>query len=150
MSGLPLFGPDFETPLPPEHPDFRFEVLGPEHNASDLDAWSTSIEHLRHTPGFPLHGGWPERAFTLEENLADLVQHRDHHERHLDFAWTVLDPRNPGTVIGCVYLKPDPAGQSAGEARCWVRADHARLDPLLRAHLRPWWQAAWPIIVHEV
>ncbi|HET8583085.1 MAG TPA: hypothetical protein VFL65_07515 [Jatrophihabitans sp.] len=78
---------DFEIPDPPDHPLFRFEPLGPEHNAADLDAWSSSIDHIHATPGFR-PDGWPERRYTLAENLADLERHRDHHLRYVDFAWT--------------------------------------------------------------
>jgi len=142
----PLVPPDFPVPEPPSHPSFRFDVLGPEHNAADLEAWSSSIEHIHSTPGFR-PGGWPKRTYTLEENRADLEQHRDHYQRRLDFAWTVLDLARPETVIGCVYLKPDPTGAADAEARSWVRADRAELDRVLRDHLRPWFATAWPMQV---
>jgi hypothetical protein len=141
----PLLPVSIDPPLPPSHPDFRFEVLGPEHNESDLEAWTTSIDHIRATAGFPLDDGWPVRGYTLEQNLDDLVRHRDHHERHLDFAWTVLDRAAPATVIGCVYLKPDPGPSGGAVARSWVQADRAHLDRPLRAHLAPWFAAAWPL-----
>jgi RimJ/RimL family protein N-acetyltransferase len=144
MDKQPLVPPDFPVPEPPSHPRFRFAVLGPEHNASDLEAWSSSIGHIHSTPGFP-PDGWPLRRYSIEENLADLEQHRDHHQRRLDFAWTVLDSERPAIVIGCVYLKPDPTGAGRAEARSWVREDHADLDRELREHLRPWFATAWPI-----
>jgi hypothetical protein len=59
----------------------------------------------------------------------------------------VLDPHNPAVVIGCVYLKPDPTGVARAEARSWVRADRAELDPVLRHHLRPWLGTAWPLTI---
>ena len=142
----PLVPPDFPVPEPPSHPRFDFAVLGPEHNAADLEAWSSSIEHIHATSGFR-PGGWPRRAYTLEENRADLEQHRDNSRRRLDFAWTVLDIARPETVIGCVYLNPDPTGAADAEARSWVRADHAELDRVLRNHLRPWFATAWPMQV---
>lgn len=146
MEMRPLVPLDFVVPDPPDHPLFGFDVLGPEHNAADLEAWSSSIDHIRSTPGFRA-AGWPQRPYTLEENRADLEQHRDHHRRHLDFAWTVLDPEQPETVIGCVYLKPDPTGAADAEARSWVRVARAELDGALRDHLRPWFAAAWPLTI---
>jgi hypothetical protein len=140
----PLVPLEFPVPEPSGHPRFRFAVLGPEHNAPDLEAWSVSIEHIHSTPGFR-PDGWPQRRYTLEENLADLAQHRDHHQRRLDFAWTVLDPARPDNVIGCGYLKPGPTGAAEAEARSWVRADRADLDRELRERLRPWFGTAWPI-----
>ena len=139
-----LVPPDFPVPEPPSDARFRFAVLGPEHNAADLEAWASSIEHIHSTPGFQ-PGGWPQRRYTLEENRADLEKHRDHHKRRLDFAWTVLDPTRPDTVIGCVYLEPDPTGAAQAEARSWVRADRGHLDRELREHLRPWFATVWPI-----
>jgi hypothetical protein len=136
----------FVAPMPPAHPEFAFEVLGPEHNEPDLAAWSSSIEHIRSSPGWE-DSSWPNRVYSLEENLADLAEHRDRHRRRLDFAWTVLIP---GTrdVIGCVYLKPPPVDGAPAVAKSWVRADLARLDPVLRAHLGPWWTGAWPVAIH--
>jgi RimJ/RimL family protein N-acetyltransferase len=146
MERTPLVPEDFPLPEPPSDERFRFALLGPEHNAADLEAWSSSIEHIHSTAGFP-PGGWPERPYTLEENLADLEEHRDHSERRLDFAWTVLDPARPDTVIGCVYLSRDPTGDAQGKARSWVRADRAHLDLELRDLLRPWFAMAWPISI---
>jgi RimJ/RimL family protein N-acetyltransferase len=145
MAADRLVLPDSSVPLPPRHALFEFEVLGPEHNESDLAAWSSSMAHIHASPGWRADG-WPDRAYTLEENHADLEQHREHHDQRLDFAWTVL---SPGTreVIGCVYLKPDPTGQAHAEARSWVRADHADLDRPLREHLAPWFLRAWPFPV---
>ena len=144
MELKPLVPLDFPLPEPPSDERFRFALLGPEHNEADLEAWSSSIEHIHSTPGFRADG-WPERQYTLEENLADLEKHRDHSERRLDFAWTVLDAAQPDTVIGCVYLYADPTGVADAKARSWVRADRAHLDSELRDHLRPWFAAEWPI-----
>lgn len=146
MSSHQLLPPDLAVPEPPPHPAFTFEVLGPEHNAADLDAWSSSIEHIHATPGFHPEG-WPERAYTLEENHADLVEHRRAHRQREHFAWTVLEPEDRTRVIGCVYLKPDSSGQADAEARSWVRAERADLDEPLRTHLRPWFTSSWPFSV---
>ena len=42
----------------PRWDDLRLSPLGPEHNASDYAAWTSSIDHIRATPGFP-DGSWP-------------------------------------------------------------------------------------------
>jgi len=146
MTGPPLVPADFDVPNPPDHPLFRFEPLGPEHNAADLEAWSSSIDHIHATPDFR-PDGWPERRYTLAENLADLGKHRDRHQRRIDFAWTVLDPADADVVIGCVYLRPDPTGVADAEARSWVRVDRAGLDPDLRDHLKPWFHGNWPLSI---
>lgn len=145
MTSERLVPPDFPVPQPPDSALFAFEVLGPEHNDSDLEAWSTSVEHIHASPGWR-EGGWPGRVYSRTENLVDLSRHRDHHERGLDFAWTVLAPATR-EVLGCVYLKPDPTGAAHAEGRSWVRADRAELDPALRAHLATWFASAWPFPV---
>lgn len=155
MTEHSLVPPDFAVPNPPDHPLFRFEPLGPEHNEADLEAWPSSIGHIHSTPGFR-PDGWPKRPYTLAENLADLERHWDHHRRGIDFAWTVLDPEKAEVVIGCVYLVPvraegdhadDRSDNDRAVARSWVRADCAALDPVLRDHLRPWFATAWPLSV---
>lgn len=118
--------------------DFVLVPLGPEHNESDHAAWSTSIDHIRSTPGFSAHlwGGddWPY-PMSLAENLNDLQQHADEFARGEAFAYTVLDPTG-GEVIGCVYVDPD----DTADARCrlWVRTDRAELDAKLEHAVRQW------------
>ena len=38
---------------------FRLEPLGPQHNERDHAAWTSSIEHIRSTPGFDVWDGRP-------------------------------------------------------------------------------------------
>jgi hypothetical protein len=117
---------------------FVLEPLGPQHNEADYAAWSTSIEHIRSTPGFrpELWDGdnWPYEM-SLEQNLADLTQHADEFDGGQAFAYTVLDPTS-AEVIGCVYIDPD----DVAEARCrlWVRADRADIDRDLERAVRAW------------
>jgi hypothetical protein len=117
---------------------FRLEPLGPQHNEMDHRAWMSSIDRIRSTPGFSSQnwGGdsWPHEM-TLEENLADLVDHAGEFERGEAFAYSVIDPVD-GEVIGCVYVDPD----EVAEARCrfWVTADKAGLDSDLERALRAW------------
>ncbi len=105
MSGDEFVPADFEPPASLVTADFRLEPLGPQHNESDHAAWTSSIEHIRATPGYP-DGRWPPAGgMTLEENLADLRRHAGHFTDRVGFTFTVLDPAD-GDVIGCVYLYP--------------------------------------------
>ena len=36
----------------PATEQFRLEPLGPQHNDSDYEAWSSSVEHVHMTPGW--------------------------------------------------------------------------------------------------
>src|SRR6185295_11014803 len=61
---------DFEVPRRLETPQFVLEPLGPEHNDQDYDAWTSSVDHIRATPGWE-DSTWP-RQMTPDENRADL------------------------------------------------------------------------------
>lgn len=133
-------------PDPPVTTDFRLVPLGPEHNRSDFAAWSSSIDHIRATPGFRT-GEWGDDTWPapmeLSENLADLEMHADEFAAGIAFAYTVLEPVS-GAVIGCVYVDPDETAIAAVKVRSWVRASHAHLDEALAAAVRDWLAGAWP------
>ena len=134
---------DFEPPLGLERPDFALVPLGPEHNESDHAAWSSSIAHIRATPGFESTGWPPVEGMSLDANRADLEAHaRDFAER-TGFTFTVL---RPGTeeVIGCLYIYPATDGEHDAQVRSWVRADVAELDAPLRAAVLGWLSERWP------
>lgn len=137
----------FDPPTSLATDRFRLEPLGPQHNRSDHAAWTSSIEHIRATPGYGT-GSWPPRdGMTLEENLADLRRHADDFARRAGFTFTVLDPGDD-EVIGCVYLYPsraeDPADQRDVRVMSWVRADRAELDVPLADAVARWLAADWP------
>ena len=127
--------------------EFHLAPLGPRHNEADYAAWTTSIDHIRETPGFP-DGSWP-REMSLSDNLRDLERHaRDFAERR-GFTYTVLSTTT-GDVIGCVYIYPASGRGPGGEGRrhahvqSWVRADCAALDPVLYDAVLAWVGRDWP------
>jgi RimJ/RimL family protein N-acetyltransferase len=131
---------DFVVPLGLETLRFRLEPLGPEHNDPDYRAWSSSMEHIRSTPGWE-KSSWP-REMTLEENRADLQRHANDFANRAGFTYTVLEPG--GDVVGCVYIYPPQDDQHDVLVESWVRASHADLDePLWRA-VSDWLAAEWP------
>ena len=119
---------------------FRLEPLGLEHNEQDYRAWTSSIDHIRGTPGFT-QGGWPH-TMTLAENADDMVMHAEHFATRQGFTYTVLDGN--GDVIGCVYIYPDDDGVHDAHVRSWVRADRAELDAVVRATVAEWLRTSWP------
>lgn len=134
---------DFEPPTPLETTSFRLAPLGPQHNESDHAAWTSSIAHIRSTPGYP-DGGWPPVAgMSLEENLADLTRHAADFEACRGFTYTVLDPSS-GEVIGCVYLYPSASPEHDVEVQTWVTAARADLDVVLADSVAGWLSADWP------
>lgn len=133
---------DFEVPPGPHTEQFVLEPLAVSHNESDLAAWTSSIEHIRATPGYP-DGNWPSRVYTLDENAADLRRHaRDFTERK-GFTYTVLDPAS-GEVTGCVYIYPPWRDGYDADVRSWVRADRADLDKPLYELVSRWLAETWP------
>jgi hypothetical protein len=138
----PFVPPDFEPPLALDQPAFELRPLGPEHNDSDFAAWSSSIEHIRATPGYGEGGSWP-RPMTLEENHGDLVRHAADFAARIGFTYTVLRPGTK-TVIGCVYIYPSRVPDHDVRVRSWVRATDAALDAVLYRAVVAWLAAAWP------
>lgn len=133
---------DFLVPAPLSTDRFRLEILGPEHNASDFAAWTSSIDFIRSLPGWEM-SSWPA-PMTLEENLSDCRSHAVRSAAGSDFAYTVLLP-DRDDVVGCVYFKPTrPPRDGAVTVRSWVTAEHADLDaPLFEAVTR-WLADSWP------
>jgi hypothetical protein len=130
---------DFAVPTELVTDEFRLEPLGPQHNAADYDAWTSSMEHIRATPGYP-DGTWP-RPMTPERNLADLRRHAQDFENRAGFTYTVL--AGGDRVVGCVYIYPsDVVG--VADVRSWVRADRANLDVPLHDAVASWLESAWP------
>jgi hypothetical protein len=141
----PSFVPaDFEVPGWLIAEEFRLTPLGPQHNEADYAAWTSSIDHIRATPGFP-DGNWP-REMPLSDNLRDLERHaRDFAERR-GFTYTVLSTET-GDVIGCVYIYPASGGAEGrrhASIQSWVRADCAALDTVLYDTVRAWVERDWP------
>jgi hypothetical protein len=141
--GRPPFVPgDFDVPWELVTAEFRLEPLGPQHNAGDYDAWTSSMAHIRATPGYP-DGSWP-RQMAPEENLADLRRHAKDFAARTGFTYTVLaGPED--RVVGCVYIYPTKDGAAGtADVRSWVRADRAELDVPLYTAVSAWLADAWP------
>jgi hypothetical protein len=143
VSTEPFVPDEFDPPRELELPGLHLVPLGPEHNESDHAAWTSSIAHIRATPGFE-SGRWPPaEGMSLDANRRDLERHaRDFAER-TGFTYTVL---RPGTeeVIGCLYVYPAKDRDRAAQVRSWVRADVAELDAPLHAAVSCWLTERWP------
>jgi hypothetical protein len=137
----PFVPPEFVAPLALETEQFKLEPLGPQHNEPDYEAWSSSVEHIRQTPGWE-QSSWPDDR-DLAKNLGDLQEHADDFEQRKGFTYTVLDPAT-GETIGCVYIYPDKSEEQDAKVLSWVRASHAELDAPLWQAVRTWLEAEWP------
>jgi hypothetical protein len=134
---------EFEPPTSLVADRFRLEPLGPQHNEADHAAWTSSIAHIRATPGYP-DGDWPPLdGMPLEANLADLRRHAADFDARTGFTFTVLDAVGED-VIGCVYLYPADSEDYDVSVQSWVRADRSSLDAPLAEAVATWIAAEWP------
>jgi hypothetical protein len=134
---------EFDPPRELRLPEFHLVALGAEHNESDHAAWTSSIAHIRATPGFESAAWPPVEGMSLEANRRDLERHaRDFAER-TGFTFTVLRP-GAEEVIGCLYIYPAEGRGGGAQVRSWVRADVAELDGPLHAAVSRWLVECWP------
>jgi len=137
----PFVPADFDPPAGLVTDSFVLEPLGPQHTESDYDAWTSSIAHIRATPGYP-DGTWPHEM-SLEENTGDLERHARDFENRTGFTYTVLDPGSR-QVVGCVYIYPSKRPECDAQVQLWVRRSRAELDRPLWEAVRDWLAADWP------
>jgi hypothetical protein len=92
MASEPFVPSNFNPPTSLVTDRFRLEPLGPQHNDADHAAWTSSIEHIRATPGYP-DGNWPPAdGMSLEADLSDLSRHAADFAARRGFTFTVLEP----------------------------------------------------------
>jgi hypothetical protein len=132
---------DFVVPRSLVCEEFRLEPLGPEHNEGDYRAWTSSMSHIRATPGFG-DWSWP-KPMTLAENLGDLERHAADFAARSGFTYTVRNAASD-EIIGCVYIYPLADGGPGADVRSWFSADRAALDAPLYDAVSEWLRSAWP------
>jgi len=136
----PFVSDDFHVPLGLDHNPFRLRPLGVEHNERDYAAWTSSIDHIKATPGF-VGEAWPH-PMSLADNLGDLAKHAADFAARRGFTFTVLD--HDDVVVGCVYIYPSRNAEHDARVTSWVRASHAALDRVLYECVADWLARAWP------
>ena len=141
MAEEPFVPPRFVAPRALAAERFRLEPLGPQHNDSDYEAWSSSVEHIHRTPGWET-SRWPDDR-TPADNLRDLQRHADDFEQRKGFTYTVLGPAGD-EVIGCVYVYPAAGEEHDAKVLSWVRASRAELDVPLWRVVTDWLADEWP------
>ena len=137
----PFVPPEFVVPLALATEQFRLEPLGPQHNESDYEAWSSSVEHIHTTPGWE-SSSWPDDR-SLDDNLRDLQRHAADFENRRGFTYTVLEPAT-ADVIGCVYIYPHDGREYDALVESWVRASRPELDAQLWRAVSDWLRDEWP------
>jgi hypothetical protein len=134
----PFVPTDFKVPLTFNGPGFHLEPLDPVHNERDYQAWMSSIEHIKATPGMDWNS-WPI-PMTLKENMADMEMHAKEFTDRESFTYSILDG---DMVIGCVYILPTKTDYDAA-VRSWVTESRSEMDPVIWETLNEWLPAEWP------
>jgi hypothetical protein len=130
---------DFTVPARFEREGFRLEPLGPHHNERDYAAWTSSIDHIRSTPGFE-DAAWPH-PMSADANLADLIRHADDFANRNGFTYSILDGDE---VIGCLYIYPSHTVGTDASVRSWVSERRAEMDVIVWREVSAWLADTWP------
>ena len=136
----PFVPSDFVVPNPLEAPGFHLEPLGAHHNDRDYEAWMSSIEWIRSTPGYGPDSDWPV-TMSLEANLGDLEMHARDYEDRVGFTYSVLDADE---VIGCVYNYPTTEPGFDASVKSWVRVSRKEMDAVVHRTVMGWIGQHWP------
>lgn len=136
----PFVPDEFVAPTHFKGQGFQLEPLGPQHNERDHEAWMSSIEHIRATPGFEAGGDWPAEM-DLEANLSDLEMHARHFVDREGFTYSILDGDD---VIGCVYIYRSKEPDHDVRIRSWVTESRAEMDTVVFRSLTEWIRSTWP------
>ena len=134
----PFVPTDFEVPVTFDAPRFHLEPLDPVHNERDYQAWTSSTEHIKATPGMDWRS-WP-RPMTLQENMADMEMHAKEFTGRESFTYSILDG---DMVIGCVYIDPTKTDYDAA-VRSWVTESRSEMDTVVWKTLSSWLATEWP------
>lgn len=140
MTANPFVRSEFDVPVALEGPGFRLEPLGEQHNERDYDAWMSSIDHIRSTPGFGEGRDWPA-PMSLEANRSDLAGHHQDFENRDGFTYSIL---RGDEVIGCVYIYPSKTPGHDADVSSWVRESRAEMDEVVYRVLCEWLRDVWP------
>lgn len=144
-----------DAPVPHElvTDEFIVRPLGPEHAEADFEALTEALPYYRKWQP----QDWNHADFDLEENRAEMAQHRKEHDERVAFTFTILDPTET-RVLGCVYvgaLSPfltrngvqdvDDVAEHSAQVYLWVRPSlfATNLDQKVIQALAKWFRADW-------
>jgi hypothetical protein len=139
----PFIPAEFRVPEGNRTDLFVIEPLQERHNRSDHEAWTSSREHIKTTPGFVGQQLWVDEDLSVDDNAASIAKHSGDFEKRVEFNYAVVDTAT-GEVIGSVYIRPASRDGYDADVRSWVRADRAELDKPLYDLVTRWLADAWP------
>ena len=78
---------------------------------------------------------------TLAENMDDMEMHAREFIDREAFTYSILDGED---VIGCLYIYPDPKGETDAYVSSWVRESRAEMDAVVWKAVSAWLDSDWP------
>ncbi len=130
----------FDPPKQVRKDGYWLEVLGPEHNVMDYEAWTSSRDELKGIFGPKNH--WPAEVTSIEQNLADLERHYREFMAREAFAYTLLSP-DKSSCIGCLYIRPTPAKGYDARVDFWFRKTSMHLEQQFYREIDSWLKRDW-------
>ena len=132
---------DFDVPegLSAEH--FRLVVLDTDLAEVDYEAVMSSRERLRSI--FAASTAWPGDDMTLQQDIADLENHRREFDAREAFAYSLLSV-DAKRCIGCLYIEPPRLDEYDCEVYLWLRDDTLDLDQRCFSDISKWLSESWP------
>ena len=134
--------PEYDPPAEACVGGFVLKTLNPSYVQDDYEAVMTSRARLRDF--FGIGDPWPSETLSVEDNLRDLEWHADEFRRRSSFAYTVIDPEEPGCA-GCVYVFPPTRVGYDVELFMWLRSDRysTNKETDFRGELKDWICSLW-------
>ena len=141
------------------HPSFKNRSIPVVHVLGDVTLRALTVADLERdfsavmesaadikaaNPG----SNWPD-GLTKEKNLIDLAWHQREFEARRSFAWVIED--GTGAYLGCVYVYPSIAGESAADVAWWWRSGQAEREQGFRMALERWLSGEpWPPVSYRL
>ena len=146
--GAELFVPeDFVVPDGLIARDFRLTPLGPQHNEADYAAWTSSIDHIRATPGSARatgHARCPSLTISATWSGTPEISLSAAGSRIPCSASAPAMSSAAFTSTRSTARDQETERRRHASVESWVRADHAALDAAVHDAVVAWLERDWP------
>ena len=141
------------------HPLFKSRIIPAVQALGDVTLRALSVNDLERDFGAVMESAaeieaanpgsnWPDGP-TKDKNLIDLAWHQREFEARRSFAWVIED--GDGTYLGCLYVYPSIARESAADVAWWWRSGKARPEQGFRKVLEEWLAGEpWPQLSYRL
>ena len=131
-----------EPPRKFQRENYVLEVLAPEHNQRDFDAWNSSKENLKGI--FGPRSSWPNDVSDLEHNLRDLENHLREFEENKAYTYSILT-NDLQECMGCLYIRRTKVDEFGARVDFWFVDKKRHLEREFYEWLNDWLVNTWKI-----